>query len=217
MIIEIRGGDEKHLGKMAVHWEEGAALFFLRGWIVGMLRAYSDNSEPTPTQAEMQKILDELMIKADALLKEIALQVFHDALAQIVTDVWGRLMPEALRRMPSIAEMMTPESMQVFDDFQKQKSEFLKVRDNELMGVFRGRRSGQKDAKPREKRIDSADCRNRILTAMRAIGRELVYKKSVATKVGITTPTLKNWLGKIKEDFGEDWDDLTGEAFSTES
>lgn len=191
--IEIEIG----LGKMVCCWEAEAALMEIRPWIRGLLR---DLPEP-------QKNLDELMIKAGALFEKRAPQVFHDAQARIVIDVLLQLMEEAL--LQATGGMTTKESKRIFTRFQKQISEFFKVRHNELLGHRRGRQAGQKYANPRKRQDLTAVRRKKILAAMREIGRAPFNRGEVARLIGIDRKTLRAWAPTKDE-----WEELSVEALS---
>ena len=233
MVIIETGADDTNFGEMVCHWDENPALMMIRRDAEALLRAIleplkSRAGSEWPAETEIQGELDALMTEADSLFEECAHAIFFEAQKRLVLDVKLKMLHRVTQRItvisapdgkeptPVLLAEILDEEMQPLKDLRKRLAEFSKTRHNQIIGIKRGREAGKKDTKPREKRADSADQREKILTAIRAIGREF-YKKDLALEIGISEPTLRGWLKKIKEDFGEDLDDLTGVGLSTES
>lgn len=206
---------------MWIFLDDHAALMVIRRQIEKTYRLVV-NLGSQPDEARTQRAIDEWLVKASALLEQHAPGVFRNAQDELVKDVALKVIQEIMRQTKKRGDqgVYSPadlKEMRLLNDLRKKLSNLAKTRHNEIVGIKRGRQAGKKDSKPRDKRLDGADCRKQILAAMRAIGRELVGKKTVALKIGCSEPTLRAWLKKIKEDLGEDWEDLTEKAFSSES
>jgi hypothetical protein len=215
MFIFDTGADDSNFGRMVCHWEEDAALLFVRGFAERLLRGFMEVLRPT--EADAQKELDELSAKALAMFEEYAPEVFYAAQGRLVFDVVLKVAWEVAQGMQiefategtvaSMAEILG-EEMQPFRDLRKEMSEFFKTRHNEIIGVKRGRQVGKKDTKPRAPRAESAGRKAKILAAMQEIGQEPVYRKDVAQKIGVSVRTLGQWVSR------EEWENLIAEALS---
>jgi hypothetical protein len=233
MVLIKTGADDTNFGEMVCHWDDDAALMFVRRNAEPMLRGLIEILKPytlseLPTEAEIQKELDDLSVKADKLFEEYAAEVLYMAQGRLVFDVLLKVlqdMPQEiqLRSAPDAQEQIATSmaeylDIQPFRDLRKFMSEFLKTRHNELIGIRRGRQAGKKDAKPRARRARKASTKNRerILEAMREVGREPLYIKDVAQRLGKSARTVSAWADKIEEETGEKWGDLVRKALSPE-
>jgi hypothetical protein len=223
LIFEVTA-DEPGLGKMICQWEEGAALMSIRRLLEKFLfRQYCEEYEKKNgskpeglSEAEIQWTLDVLSVEALRLLKDYAPQIYRltDMALSLIKihdiDQNGGVVESSVRAWGEL------EGMDKFKKSRKKMTDSFKRIHNERIGHKRGREAGKKDRKPRAKRSASAATkRKKILAAMRQIGQDPIYRKAMAPILGISAKTLGGWLEDIREEFGEEWDDLIAIALST--
>jgi hypothetical protein len=153
MVIIETGADDTNFGKLVCEWDENTALLFIRGRAEKLLRGLLELLKPAalsrlPTETEIQKGLDELMIDADALFEKYAPEVFYAAQVRLVSDVLSKVLqdiPESIHLRDeqgqvagSMADFI---DMQSLKDHRKKMTEFFKAKHNELIGIKRGPRA----------------------------------------------------------------------------
>jgi hypothetical protein len=212
MLIEI-GVDETKFGAIVCRWDEGDALRLIRDQLADLQRAQVEDGREAgvpdsklPTEDHLQWLLDDWMREAPALLQEYAPLIFFSAQARVVFVVLSKLVERHF-------------GTRDVKEWRKSMSALFKKKENEMLGVRRGREAGKKDTKPRKprrprkKRAASVLAeRSEILAAIREIGQEPVYKSAVAHKLDISVKTLRDRLEKIREKFGDDWEDLVAKG-----
>jgi hypothetical protein len=151
------GSDDDDFGYMYCEWDENPALMMIRRHIETAIRGLGEGlkqinsveSVRSPSETEIQTLLDEMSVKALALLKEYALVMFRQTQGQLVCDVTLKVMEAMMRevntqpihegqKLPpfSLAEL---EGTQAIKDVRKSMSQFFKTKHNEIIGIKRGR------------------------------------------------------------------------------